>query len=86
MNIGFLLEFFDMVKLFYDKAATLLEPHLIDTYPGRISREEKAKRVTGILNLIKPCIRYDLQEGRFYVIIIIIIITHRAFCSIEVFM
>ena len=47
-----------MVKLFFDKAAVHLEPHLIDTYRGRLSREEKVKKVEGILGLIKPCIRF----------------------------
>jgi glutamate dehydrogenase (NAD(P)+) len=51
------VEFFEMVQLFYDKAAKLLEPHLVDTMKGRISREEKQTKVRGILKMVKPCNR-----------------------------
>lgn len=56
----FFTEFFEMVKLFYDKAAAKLEPHLIDTMKGRISREEKEKKVKGIMKVVKPCKRSDI--------------------------
>lgn len=50
--------FFEMVELFFDKAANLLEPHLVDTMKGRISREEKEKKVRGILRMVKPVNRW----------------------------
>ena len=48
--------FFEMVELFFDKSVALLEGKLIEeTQMGRITLEEKKKRVKGILKMIKPC-------------------------------
>ena len=46
-----------MVELFYDKAVGLLRPRLPAQMSGRISLEEKEKKVNGILGIIKPCNR-----------------------------
>ena len=48
--------FFEMVEMYFDKAVQLLETKLIEeSQMGRISLEEKRKRVHGILKMIKPC-------------------------------
>ena len=47
--------FFEMVELYYDKAAQLLSPNLVKGLPGPL--EEREKRVKGILSMIKPCNR-----------------------------
>ncbi|KAK2154321.1 hypothetical protein LSH36_271g06025 [Paralvinella palmiformis] len=49
--------FFKMTELFYDKATKLLEPTLVDELKGRMPREDKMKRVHGLLQMIKPCHR-----------------------------
>lgn len=51
------LSFFQTVEKFYDRAVELLEPNLIKGLKGRMTQEEKEKRVRGILALIKPCNR-----------------------------
>uniref|UniRef100_A0A1I8J851 Glutamate dehydrogenase n=1 Tax=Macrostomum lignano TaxID=282301 RepID=A0A1I8J851_9PLAT len=67
--------FFEMVEKFFDKAATVLEPKLIDELPGKLPMEERTKKVRGILSIVKPCnhvlevtfpIRRD--DGRFEII------------------
>ena len=47
--------FFEMVEMFFDKAASLVEDKLVEEMKGRISVEEKRNRVRGILKMIKPC-------------------------------
>lgn len=47
--------FFEMVELYYDKAAALLEPNLVKQMAGPL--EDREKRVRGILRMIKPCSR-----------------------------
>jgi len=47
--------FFEMVELYYDRAAELMAPNLVKGVPGPI--EERHKRVGGILSMIKPCNR-----------------------------
>jgi glutamate dehydrogenase (NAD(P)+) len=49
--------FFEMVELYYDRAAGLLETNLVKNAEGQGSVEDKAKKVKGILNMIKPCNR-----------------------------
>lgn len=51
------LSFFQTVEKFYDRAAKMLEPALVDELKMRISHEEKVKRVRGILEMIRPCNR-----------------------------
>jgi glutamate dehydrogenase (NAD(P)+) len=47
--------FFEMVELYYDRAAELLGPRLVKELTG--PQEEREKRVKGILAMIKPCNR-----------------------------
>jgi len=47
--------FFEMVELYYDKAAKLLAPNLVKELTG--PEAEREKRVLGILAMIKPCNR-----------------------------
>lgn len=47
--------FFDMVQLYFERAAQLVEPDLVKEVKGRISPEDKEKRVKGIIDMIKPC-------------------------------
>ncbi|XP_071128714.1 glutamate dehydrogenase, mitochondrial-like isoform X2 [Mytilus edulis] len=49
------LTFSQTVDKFYDKAATLLEEKLVDNMKGKMSKEDKRKKVRGILKIIKPC-------------------------------
>lgn len=52
--------FFEMVELYFDKAASLLEPALVkqdERFATGISMEDKVKKVKGILGIIKPCNR-----------------------------
>ncbi|XP_006820015.1 glutamate dehydrogenase 1, mitochondrial-like [Saccoglossus kowalevskii] len=44
-----------MVEEYYDKGVALVADVLVEEYPAKIPREEKVKRVNGILSLIKPC-------------------------------
>jgi len=47
--------FFEMVELYYDKAAELMAPNLVTELLGPL--EDRQKRVHGILAMIKPCNR-----------------------------
>jgi len=47
--------FFEMVELYYDRAAELMAGNLERGLPGPL--EERRKRVSGILSMIKPCNR-----------------------------
>ncbi|XP_063969353.1 glutamate dehydrogenase, mitochondrial-like isoform X1 [Lytechinus pictus] len=47
--------FFEMVELFYDRGAALVEDRLVDTLKGPGSENEKRLKVQGILRLLKPC-------------------------------
>jgi len=47
--------FFQMVELYYDRAAELMECNLVNELPGPL--EDREKRVRGILAMIKPCNR-----------------------------
>ncbi|XP_074649453.1 uncharacterized protein LOC141904712 isoform X1 [Tubulanus polymorphus] len=49
------LTFFEMVEVFFDKAAAIIEDKLVEEMKGKMSVEEKRKRVRGILRIIKPC-------------------------------
>lgn len=46
--------FLSQVEQFYDKAADLVEDRLVDSLPGRVSDEDKRKKVRGVLKIIKP--------------------------------
>lgn len=47
--------FFHMVEYFYHKGWQVVEDKLVEEYKGRISGEEKRKRVNGYLKIIGPC-------------------------------
>lgn len=49
--------FFEMVELYYDKAAKILKPNLPMIMKDRISEEAKIQKAEGILRMIKPCNR-----------------------------
>ena len=48
-------EFFEMVEYFFHRGCQLVEPHLVDTMKSRASRDDKAKKVRGILQMMEPC-------------------------------
>ncbi|XP_025096319.1 glutamate dehydrogenase, mitochondrial-like isoform X1 [Pomacea canaliculata] len=47
--------FFEMVGMFFDRAASIIENRLVDQLKGKLSLDEKRQRVRGILRIIKPC-------------------------------
>ena len=48
--------FFEMVEMFFDRAAALVEDKLVeDMVLPRTSLDDKRKRVRGILRMMKPC-------------------------------
>ncbi|XP_014669180.1 PREDICTED: glutamate dehydrogenase, mitochondrial-like [Priapulus caudatus] len=48
--------FYKMVDKFFEKAASVVEDHLVADYKGvKLSEDEKRLRVQGILRTIKPC-------------------------------
>ena len=49
------VNFYQMVGLFYDRAASIVEEKMVLEMKTRESLEEKRKKVRGILNVIKPC-------------------------------
>ncbi len=53
------LSFFQCVEKFFDRAADIVEPTLVEEMKGArgMSREDREKRVRGILSIIKPCTR-----------------------------
>lgn len=53
------LSFFQCVEKFFDRAATILEPTLINDLKTmrNMPQHEKEARVRGILRMIKPCNR-----------------------------
>jgi len=47
--------FFEMVEMFFDRAAGLVEDKLVNELKDRSTPEDKRKRVQGILKMIRPC-------------------------------
>lgn len=47
--------FFDMVEYFFHRGCQIAESRLIDDMKGKLSLEEKKKKVRGILMLMQPC-------------------------------
>lgn len=47
--------FFHMVEYFYHKGWQVVEDKLVEEFKGRLSAEEKRKRVNGYLKIIGPC-------------------------------
>lgn len=56
-EVMFMIDFLGMVDANYNRAAQLLTPDLVQNMKGRMSTEEKEKRMRGILGIIKPCNR-----------------------------
>lgn len=48
-------KFFDMVEYFYHRACQIVEDKLVEEWQGKLSHEEKQKRVRGILMLMERC-------------------------------
>lgn len=48
-------KFFDMVEYFFHRACQVAEPKLVDEMKGKMSVEEKRKKVKGILMLMQNC-------------------------------
>lgn len=46
--------FADMVEYFFNRGASIVEDHLVQTLKGRMTQDEKRHRVQGILKVIKP--------------------------------
>lgn len=47
--------FFEMVGMFFDRAAHTISDKLVDALPPKMSVDERRQRVRGILHIIKPC-------------------------------
>lgn len=47
--------FFDMVEYFFHRGCQICEDKLVEDMKGKISLEEKKKKVKGILMLMQPC-------------------------------
>ena len=47
--------FFHMVEYFYHRGWQVVEDKLVEEFRGRMSAEEKRKRVNGYLKIIGPC-------------------------------
>lgn len=48
-------KFFDMVEYFFHRACQVVEDKLVQDMKGRMSIEDKKKKVKGILMLMQPC-------------------------------
>lgn len=49
------VNFYEMVEMFYDRAAGIVEEKMVEEMKSRETPEIKHKRVKGILKVIKPC-------------------------------
>lgn len=47
--------FFDMVEYFFHRGCQIAEDRLLDDMKGKLSMEDKKKKVKGILMLMQPC-------------------------------
>jgi glutamate dehydrogenase (NAD(P)+) len=47
--------FYQMVELFFDRAASIVEDKMVEELHGRDSEEAKRRKIKGILKVIKPC-------------------------------
>ena len=47
--------FYNMVELFFDRAAAIVEDKMVEELKSRDSTEMKRKKIKGILKVIKPC-------------------------------
>lgn len=48
-------KFFDMVEYFFHRACQVVEDKLVEDMKGRMSVDDKKKKVKGILMLMQPC-------------------------------
>ena len=49
------VNFYNMVEMFYDRAAVIVEDKMVEEMKSRDSTEVKRKTIKGILKAIKPC-------------------------------
>ena len=48
--------FFDMVEYFYHKSCLILQDKLVEDWKApKMTKEEKVKKVTGLLKIMQPC-------------------------------
>merc|ERR1712127_768899 len=49
------VNFYEMVELFFDRAALIVEDKMVEEMKGKDSQEVKRNKIRGILAVIKPC-------------------------------
>lgn len=49
------INFYEMVEMFFDRAAAIVEDKLVEEFKGAESADEKRAKIAGILKVIKPC-------------------------------
>lgn len=49
------VNFFEMVEMFFDRAAGIVEDKMVEEMKSRDTPENKRKKIRGILAVIKPC-------------------------------
>ena len=49
------VNFYEMVEMFFDRAAAIVENKMVEEMKSREPAEVKRKRVQGILKVVKPC-------------------------------
>ena len=49
------IPFYEMVEMFYDRAANIVEDKMVEEMPGKASEADKRSQINGILKVIKPC-------------------------------
>jgi glutamate dehydrogenase (NAD(P)+) len=49
------VNFFEMVELYFDRAAAIVESKMVEEMKSRDTPENKLKKVRGILKVIRPC-------------------------------
>jgi glutamate dehydrogenase (NAD(P)+) len=49
------INFFEMVEIFFDRAAGIVEDKMVEEMKSRDTSEMKHKKIRGILAVIKPC-------------------------------
>ena len=49
------INFYEMVEMFFDRAAAIVEDKMVEEMKGKESADEKRAKIAGILKVIKPC-------------------------------
>lgn len=49
------VDFFEMVEMFFDRAAGIVEDKMVEEMKSRDTPENKRKKIRGIISVIKPC-------------------------------